>query len=60
MYVIKNSKRNNFYKSTLKYGFHFVLDLDEATKIRYKKDANKILNKMKKLRDIEFIEIVKL
>lgn len=60
MYVIYNKRRGTYYKRNMSKGFHFVTDIEEANKIWYKIDAKRILLSMKKLRDKEYIEIIKL
>lgn len=58
-YIIKNTKLNNYYQKTLKTGFHFVQDIDEAYIFKNKKEANKVYSTFKKLRQYENLEIIR-
>ena len=60
MFIIKNEKYNNYYKSTIKDSYHFVLDIEQAKKFKELDQAIEVLESMKKLRNKDFIKIVKI
>lgn len=60
MWIIKNKKFNNYYHSTIeKKIHHFTTDCEKAHKFKTKGNANKQLEKFKKLREYSNFEIMK-
>lgn len=57
-YIIKNQNLKNYFLSEQKWGFHFVLDIDDALIFKNKTDADNMLKKMSNLREYENIVII--
>lgn len=57
-YIIKNKSLKNYFLSEKPWGFHFVVDIDESFVFKNKWDANRMLKKMKNLREYPNLVII--
>lgn len=57
-YIIKNKSLKNYFLSENSWGFHFVVDIDESFVFKNKWDANRMLKKMKNLREYPDLTVI--
>lgn len=58
MWIIKNIKHNNYFqKEILDKQFHFVVDINDATKYHTKWEVNKIMKGMPNAKNIVAIKV---
>lgn len=59
MFVIRNKKFNNYYKSTIGNSFHWIFSAEEAYKFKNIHTAEVRMKGMEKLKEYPNLEIVK-
>jgi hypothetical protein len=57
MFIVKNTKNNNYYQKTIFKGqYHFVMSIEEAKRMRFE-TAQQLISRLPVPEDYEIVEV---